>query len=158
MQLFFLNVLFFCLFVFNANEEVFRGFAAYCSWIWHRTRRTNCRKTTTVFVLLWSELNLTDTPLDFFHRPLNLHEFISHLDREIKLKTLKWLLADTERLYPKRIGICWTAAASSENLTYKLPLSDVLVSFSILGYWDICMCNTCLPSFSFSVLFNFKEY
>lgn len=94
------------------------------------THRTNCRKTTTVFVL-WSELNLTDTPLDYFHRPLNLHEFISCLDREINLKTLKWLLADTERLYPKRIGICWTAAASSENLTYKLPLSDVLVSFGI---------------------------
>lgn len=119
------------------------------------THRTNCRKTTTVFVLFWSELNLTDTPLGFFHRPLNLHEFISRLDRD-KIKNTKD--TDTERLYPKRIGICWTAAASSENLTYKLPLSDVLVSFGILGYWDIGMCNTCLPSFSFSVLFNFKEY
>lgn len=148
MQLFFLNVPLLFVFVFflmpmRRYLEVQQHTAPEFG-----TRHTNCSKTTAVLLTLHS-ISFIDG---------SIFTSLSLVWTEIKLKTLKWLLADTERLYPKRIGICWTAAASSENLTYKLPLSDVLVSFGILGYWDICMCNTCLPSFSFSVLFNFKEY
>lgn len=157
MQLFFLNVLFFvCLFLMPMRRylEVLQHTAPEFGTA--RVAQTAERLPQSLSCCDQNWILLTLHSISFIDR--SIFTSFSHLDREIKLKTLKWLLADTERLYPKRIGICWTAAASSENLTYKLPLSDVLVSFSILGYWDICMCNTCLPSFSFSVLFNFKEY